>query len=66
MLPDKDLAQIQDYLIQILPQLLREEPKIVTTLEGIIAHQFPRRDEFARMVDELMKQQRGLTTGIFY
>jgi len=40
-----------------LPQLLRDEPEIVTTLEGIIAHQLPRRDEFARLADEFAKQQ---------
>ncbi|RKZ78376.1 MAG: hypothetical protein DRR19_26515, partial [Candidatus Parabeggiatoa sp. nov. 1] len=48
----KDFSQIQDYMIQILPQLLRQQPEIVTTIEGIIAHQFPRRDEFARLLDK--------------
>lgn len=52
MLAKKDLSQIREYVIGILPQLLREEPEITTTIEGILAHQFPRRDEFSRLLDE--------------
>jgi hypothetical protein len=50
---EKDFSQIQNYIIQVLPQLLRQQPEIVTTIEGIVAHQFPRRDEFARMFEEV-------------
>ncbi len=53
MLAEKDLNQIQSYLIQILPQLLRQEPEIATTIEGIIAQQFPSRNEFARLFEEV-------------
>ncbi|MCK5522209.1 MAG: hypothetical protein KAI83_03655, partial [Thiomargarita sp.] len=53
MLAEKDLNQIQSYLIQILPQILRQEPEIVTTIEGIIAQQFPSRNEFARLFEEV-------------
>lgn len=52
-LDEKDLVQIRNYVIRILPELLREEPEIATTIEGILAQQFPRRDEFARLLDEL-------------
>lgn len=53
MLDEKDLKQIRDYVVRILPELLREEPEIATTIEGILAEHFPRRDEFARLLDEL-------------
>jgi len=53
MLAKKELNQVREYVIGILPQLLREEPEITSTIEGIIAHQFPRRDEFARLLDEV-------------
>jgi hypothetical protein len=35
-----------------LPDLLRRTPAIATTIEGILAQHFPRRDEFARLLDE--------------
>jgi len=50
MLTEKDFSQMQNYIIQILPQLLRQQPEIATTIEGILAHQFPKRDEFAQML----------------
>jgi hypothetical protein len=53
MLAKKDFSQIQDYVIQILPQLLREKPEITATIEGIIAHQFTRRDEFIGLLEEV-------------
>jgi hypothetical protein len=48
MLDEKELAQVREYVISILPELLRSEPEIATTIEGILAQHFPRRDEFAR------------------
>ncbi|RKZ91574.1 MAG: hypothetical protein DRR19_06775 [Candidatus Parabeggiatoa sp. nov. 1] len=52
---------IQDHIVDILPQLLQENPKVVTAIEGIIAHQFPRRDEFARLLDEVKQQREDWT-----
>lgn len=59
MLDEQELSQIRDYVIRILPELLREEPEIATTIEGILAQHFPRRDEFARLLDEvqLLREQ---------
>jgi hypothetical protein len=57
----KDLSHIQNEVLSILPQLLREEPEVITAIEGIIAQQFPRRDEFARLLNEV-KLQREETT----
>ncbi len=53
MLDKEELSQVRDYVIGILPELLQQEPEIATAIEGILAHQFPRRDEFARLLDEL-------------
>lgn len=60
MLEQKELEQVRDYVIEILPELLRKDPRIATTIEGILAQQFPRRDEFARLLDEV--QQARLET----
>ncbi|MDM8559159.1 hypothetical protein [Candidatus Parabeggiatoa sp. HSG14] len=61
MLQEKDFSQIQDYIIQVLPQVLpqalsqvlHEQPEFITTIAGMIALQYPRRDEFARLLDEV-------------
>lgn len=53
MFLDKEqLDQIEDHITEILPDLLRRNPQIATTIEGILAQHFPRRDEFARLLDE--------------
>ena len=36
MLDEKELTQVRDYVIKILPELLRSEPEIATTIEGKI------------------------------
>lgn len=53
MLDQAELVQVREYVIKILPELLRTEPEIGTTIEGILAQHFPRRDELARMLDEV-------------
>jgi chromosome segregation ATPase len=40
-------------VIKQLPQLLRQNPEIAMTIEGMVAHQYPRRDEFARLLEEV-------------
>ncbi|MFQ5616025.1 MAG: hypothetical protein ACE5GO_06160 [Anaerolineales bacterium] len=52
MLEQEDFEDIHQYMIRVLPRLLRETPEVVYTIEGIIAEHFPRRDEFARLLDE--------------
>ncbi|OAD22662.1 hypothetical protein THIOM_001523 [Candidatus Thiomargarita nelsonii] len=53
----KDLSHIREEVLTILPQLLREEPEVITAIEGIIARQFPRRDEFASLLKEIKLQR---------
>lgn len=64
MLDQMELTQVRDYVIKVLPDLLRNEPEIATTIEGILAQQFPRRDEFARLLERLEAQDRWTTTSI--
>jgi len=53
MLAKQDFNQMQAHILQVLPQLLRQNPEIATTIEGMLAHQFPRRDEFAQLLNEV-------------
>ncbi len=64
MLDQVELVQVRDYVIKILPELLRTEPEIGTTIEGILAQHFPRRDELARMLGEV-REFRGETNQRF-
>ena len=57
MLDEKELEQVRNYVHQILPQAIRQDPDIAIALEGLLAQQFPRRDEFARMLDKLDQNQ---------
>jgi len=54
------LHEIEEYIFEQLPQILEQDPRFVTVIEGIVAQKFPRRDEFARMLDK-MDQQREET-----
>ena len=71
MIKQQDLNQVKEYMVDILPQLLREkpeiltgilpqllreEPAILTSIEGIIAQQFPPREEFVRLLEAVKLQ----------
>ncbi len=60
MMSQSDLAQIRNEFIKFLPQLLREEPDVRTTIEGIIAQQFPRKDEFVELLKEVKSQRKDM------
>lgn len=50
---DKEqLEELENHITKILPDLLRRNPAIATTIEGILAQRFPGRDEFVRLLDE--------------
>jgi len=53
MLEKQDFSQMQEYILQVLPQLLQQNPQIATTIEGMLAHQFPRRNEFIQFLNEV-------------
>ena len=49
------LEQIKDYIFDHLPMVLEKDPRFVVMIEGIVAEKFPRRDEFARMLDKVSR-----------
>jgi hypothetical protein len=51
------LEEIKQYIFRELPRVLEQDPQFVTFIEGIVAEKFPRRDEFARMLDELRQHR---------
>jgi len=53
MLPEQDLQQIKDYVIKILPQLLQQQPEIVNAIEEIVAKQFPCKNKFNEILNEI-------------
>ena len=53
MLTVQELDEIKHYVLRELPHVLEQDPQFVVFIEGIISEKFPRRDEFARLLDEL-------------
>lgn len=51
------LEEIEDLIIERLPRVLERDPQFATWLEGLLAQRFPRRDEFARLLDELQEHR---------
>ncbi len=47
------LEQIKSYIFEQLPMVLERDPRFVVMIEGIVAEKFPRRDEFARLLDKV-------------
>jgi hypothetical protein len=53
MLTVEELDEIKRYVLRELPRVLEQDPQFVVFIEGIVSEKFPRRDEFARLLDEL-------------
>ncbi|MDQ3249850.1 MAG: DUF3782 domain-containing protein [Chloroflexota bacterium] len=58
------LEQIEEFILERLPGVLERDPRFVTFTEGIVAEKFPRRDELARLLNEV-QQHRQETTAQF-
>jgi hypothetical protein len=52
------LEELEEFILQRLPEMLERNPRFVTFIEGIVAEKFPRRDEFARMLDEFQQHRK--------
>ncbi|MCS7221732.1 MAG: hypothetical protein N0A15_10625 [Anaerolineae bacterium] len=52
MLSEQELDEIKRYVLRELPRVLEQDPQFVLFIEGIISEKFPRRDEFARLLEE--------------
>jgi hypothetical protein len=52
MLSAQELEDVKQYVLRELPRVLEQDPQFVVFIEGILSEKFPRRDEFARLLDE--------------
>jgi len=50
---ERQIEEVKDYILQQLPRVLEEDPKFSLFIEGLLSEKFPRRDEFARLLDEM-------------
>ena len=57
-LTPEQLEQAKQYILKSLPQVLEQSPEFVTFVEGVVAEKFPRRDEFARLLDQVEAHRR--------
>lgn len=56
-LDGETLKEIKEYILDNLPSVLDRDPRFVTYIEGIVAEKFPRRDKFARLLDEVQQSR---------
>ena len=49
----EELQRIKRLVLQELPGVLEQDPGFVVFIEGILSEKFPRRDEFARLLEEV-------------
>lgn len=57
-LTTEQLEQAKRYILNSLPQILEQSPEFVVFVEGVVAGKFPRRDEFARLLDHVEAHRR--------
>ena len=57
-LTTEQLEQAKRYILNSLPQILEQSPEFVVFVEGVVAEKFPRRDEFARLLDQVEAHRR--------
>ena len=55
MLSTKDLKQVKNFIIENFSEIIEKDKNLVLWIEGVIAEKFPRRDEFNRLLDELVQ-----------
>lgn len=49
----EELQQVKELVLRDLPKVLEQDPGFAIFIEGLLSEKFPRRDEFARLLDEL-------------
>jgi hypothetical protein len=54
--------EVEELILERLPGILERNPRFVTFIEGIVAEKFPRRDEFARLLEEVQQHRKETTT----
>lgn len=54
----EELLQVKQYVLRELPQALAQDTEFALLIEGMLSEKFPRRDEFARMLDEVQSMRK--------
>lgn len=49
----EELETVKRLVLREVPRILEEDPDFALFIEGLLSEKFPRRDEFARLLDEL-------------
>ncbi len=49
----EELETVKDLVLREVPHILEQDPGFAVFIEGLLSEKFPRRDEFARLLDEL-------------
>jgi len=57
MTPD-EIERVKTVVLQELPEVLEHDPGFARWIEGLLSEKFPRRDEFARLLDEVQASRR--------
>ena len=52
------VEELEEFILDRLPGVLERNPRFVTFIEGIVAEKYPRRDEFARLLDEVQQHRK--------
>lgn len=52
------IEDVETLILDRLPTILEQNPRFVTFIEGIVAQKFPRRDEFARLLNEVQQHRK--------
>ena len=54
----EELQEVKRGVLQDSPRVLEQDPGFARYIEGILSEKFPRRDEFARLLQELEATRR--------
>ena len=55
---EMSIEEMEDFILERLPRVLERDPRFVTFIEGIVAERYPRRDEFAALINELSEHRK--------
>ena len=53
-----EIEHVKRVVLEQLPEVLEHDPGFARWLEGLLSEKFPRRDEFARLLDEVQASRR--------
>ncbi len=53
MMTVEEMQEVKELVLRELPKVLEQDPGFAIFIEGLLSEKFPRRDEFARLLDEM-------------